>query len=72
MRVRTQEHVRNEGSRRFKSAPLHHPVSKFSDISENRSKSARVRALAAKQNRSVDEPRVQAPNRAVSAHGAEQ
>ena len=26
MRVRTREHVRNEGSRRFKSAPLRHTV----------------------------------------------
>ena len=30
--------------RGFKSALLHHPVSRFSDITENRSKSARVRA----------------------------
>ena len=37
MRVRTREHVRNEGSRRFKSAPLHHPVPQVSDLSDNRS-----------------------------------
>ncbi len=32
-----------QGAREFKSSPLRHPVSRFSDISENRSKSARVR-----------------------------
>ena len=32
MRVRTREHVRNEGSRRFKSAPLRQPVSTFAYI----------------------------------------
>ena len=45
MRVRARKHVRNEGSRRFKSAPLHHPVHQFSGVSENRLKSARVRAI---------------------------
>ncbi len=35
---------RSEG-REFKSIPLHHPIPRFSDISENRSKSARVRAI---------------------------
>jgi hypothetical protein len=35
MRVRTREHVRNEGSRRFKSAPLHHSVRRFLHFSEN-------------------------------------
>ena len=39
------ERARNPASRRLKFAPLHHPASKFSDISENRSKSARVRAI---------------------------
>jgi len=34
-----------EGYLRFKSNSLHHPVSQFSDLSENRSKSARVRAI---------------------------
>ena len=29
----------------FESHPLHHPVRQFSDFSENRSKSARVRAI---------------------------
>jgi hypothetical protein len=29
MRVRTREHVRNEGSRRFKSVPLRQPVCRF-------------------------------------------
>jgi hypothetical protein len=43
--VKARKHVRNEGSRRFKSAPLHHPVLQFSDLWENRSKSARVRAI---------------------------
>jgi hypothetical protein len=31
--------------REFKSILLHHPVPQFSDLSENRSKSARVRAI---------------------------
>ena len=39
------ERARNPASRRLKFAPLHHPASKCSDISENRSKSARVRAI---------------------------
>jgi hypothetical protein len=34
-----------EGSREFKSPSLHHPDRQFSDLSENRSKSARVRAI---------------------------
>jgi hypothetical protein len=45
MRVKARTHVRNEGSRRFKSAPLHHTVRQFLYFSENRSKSARVRAV---------------------------
>jgi hypothetical protein len=41
---RTISRLRSWG-REFKSLLLHHPVSKFSDISENPSKSARVRAI---------------------------
>src|SRR5260370_18927243 len=36
---------RRSGGREFKSLRLHHPVSRLSDIAENRSKSARVRAI---------------------------
>jgi hypothetical protein len=36
---------RRSGGREFKSTLLHHPVSRFSDIAENRSKSAPVRAI---------------------------
>jgi hypothetical protein len=43
--MNARKQVRNEGSQRFKSAPLGHPVIQFSDISENCSKSARVRAI---------------------------
>jgi hypothetical protein len=32
-------------AREFEFAPLHHPVPQFSDVSENRGKSARVRAI---------------------------
>ena len=35
MRVRTREHVRNEGSRRFKSAPLRQAVSDFRVLCES-------------------------------------
>jgi hypothetical protein len=35
-----------EHNRRFEFTSLHHPVRQFSDLSENRSKSARVRAIA--------------------------
>jgi hypothetical protein len=35
----------NQRDREFESISLHHPVSKFSDISENRSKSARLHAI---------------------------
>ena len=38
-------HIRRGGGRRFKSLLPHHPVRQFSDLSENRSKSARVRAI---------------------------
>ena len=41
----TAERPRNEGSRRFKSPFLRQPVPQFSDVSENQSKSARVRAI---------------------------
>jgi len=36
---------RRSGGREFKSTLLHHSVSRSSDIAENRSKSARVRAI---------------------------
>lgn len=36
---------RSRGRRVFKSTPLHHPVSLFSDLWENRSKSPRMRAI---------------------------
>jgi hypothetical protein len=36
---------RRSGGRQFKSTLLHHPISRFSDISENRSKTTRVRAI---------------------------
>jgi hypothetical protein len=36
---------RRSGGRQFKSTLLHHPVYRYSDISENRSKFARVRAI---------------------------
>ena len=32
MRVKARKHVRNEGSRRFKSAPLRQRVGRFSDL----------------------------------------
>jgi hypothetical protein len=46
MRMNARKQVRNEGSPRFKSAPLHNPVPQLSDLSENRSKFARVRAIS--------------------------
>jgi len=36
---------RRSGGRQFKSTLLHHSISGFSDVSENRAKSARVRAI---------------------------
>ena len=35
----------NKVARKFESTPLHHPVPQFSDVSDNRSKSARLRAI---------------------------
>jgi hypothetical protein len=43
---------RRSGGREFKSTPLHTPVPRVRDIAENRSKSARVRAIC-------DHPRTQ-------------
>ena len=37
---------RRSRGRGFKSTLLHHPVSRFADIADNRSKSARVRAIS--------------------------
>jgi hypothetical protein len=36
----------NNRNRQFESILLRHPVTQFSDFSENRSKSARVRAIS--------------------------
>ena len=38
--------VLNTRNRWFEFIPLHHPVPQFSDVSENRSKFARVRAIS--------------------------
>ena len=45
VRTNSLRHRIPKESRRFESTPLHHPVPRFSEISENRSKSARVRAI---------------------------
>ena len=45
MRVRTREHVRNEGSRRFKSAPLRQRVFSFRDSLITCAKSAHLAGI---------------------------
>jgi hypothetical protein len=53
MPTKSPKERENEGARRFKSAPLHNSVQQVRRVSENRSKTAGVRAICDPAKRRV-------------------